>query len=227
MAKSLLKLEARQLRQQGWSVKEIAKKLDISKSTVSIWVRDVILTIEQLEQLQKRSITGAERGRILGAFTQKQKRLTRVQSYIDEGNIEMKNLANREFLIAGLALYWGEGAKKKRRVELCNSDPKMIKFLTHWLKMCFNVSDEDLIFRIGINEAHIERELEVRKYWTKVLGVSLERFRKTSFKKVINKKVYKNFDQHFGTLYITVARSSDLYYKIDGLIHGLINGRVA
>lgn len=227
MAKSDLRLKARELRQQGFGVKEIAREINIPKSTVSGWVRDIILTVEQLEKLTQRSIKGSERGRLLGAFYQKQRRLDKIERYLNEGKSRLAILTENEFLIAGLAIYWGEGGKKKRRVEFCNSDPKMVKFITRWLKICFNVPKEELICWVGINEVHSERELEVREYWSELMEIPLKEFRKTSYKRVKNKKVYENFNQHFGTLYITVAKSSELFYKIAGLIDGLTNGRVA
>jgi transposase len=38
---------ARELRAQGWSIKEIERSLGVSRSSVSSWVRDVELTVEQ------------------------------------------------------------------------------------------------------------------------------------------------------------------------------------
>lgn len=227
MAKSLLRLKAIKLRSKGISVIEIAKELGVSKSTASLWGRDVILSVEQLEKLRHRSIMGSELSRLKGALSQKHKRLEKIEKYINEGVAKLEILTDKEYLIAGLAIYWGEGGKKNRRVEFCNSDPKMVEFVIRWLKECFNVSKEDLICWVGINEAHSKRELEVKKYWSELVDIPVEKFRKTSYKRVKSQKVYDNFDQHFGTLYITVAKSAELFYKINGLISGLMNGRVA
>ncbi len=54
MAKPLLRLKAREMRAKGESVKVIARKLNVGKSTASYWVRDIILLVEQLESLKKR-----------------------------------------------------------------------------------------------------------------------------------------------------------------------------
>lgn len=128
---------------------------------------------------------------------------------------------DRELLIAGLALYWREGSKKDRIVQFCNSDPKVIQFLLVWLRRCFSVEEQDIRCVVGINEVYIQREKLVREYWSKVTGISLEQFTKTNFKKVLNKKVYDNFDNHYGTLSIKVRRPSRFYGKIIGLIEGL------
>ena len=46
-----LKLKARELRKNGLSVKAIQEKLKVSRSSVSLWVRDIKLTRKQLEKL--------------------------------------------------------------------------------------------------------------------------------------------------------------------------------
>ena len=221
MAKSLLRLEARRLRKKGISVKKIEKTLKLSRGTVSRWTRDIILSVEQLEYLRQSSIKGAELGRLRSALLQKERRLKLIEDEKNKGIDELSKLTERELLIAGLSLYWGEGSKKDRRVEFCNSDPRMIKFFIHWLQRCFDVRTEELRGYLGINEIHLKREDIVKQYWSKITFIPLDQFRKTYFKKAANKKIYENFNEHYGTLNIRVAKSAALYYKIMGLIEGL------
>lgn len=221
MAKFLLRLEARKLRKKGISVKEIARLLSVSKSSASNWVKDIILTVEQLEILRQPSIKGAELGRLRSALLQKERRFKYAEHLKQEGIEKLSRLSDRELLVTGLGLYWGEGSKKSRKVEFCNSDPRMIKFLTLWLRRCFNVDTKSLVCRVGINSIHAKRDTRVKNYWSKVIGIPLSQFRKTSYKYVINKKVYANFEDHYGTLTVRLAKPAPLYYKIMGLIEGL------
>lgn len=221
MAKFQLRLEARKLRKKGISVRKIAELLKVSKSSASHWVRDIILTVEQLEKLRQSSIEGAELGRLKSALSQKQTRLTLIENLKNQGIERLSKISKREFLIAGLALYWGEGSKKDRRIEFCNSDPRMIKFFIYWLQSCFDIKIEDLRGYLGINEIHFTRENIVKQYWSKLTGMPLSQFRKTSFKKAANRKIYENFNEHYGTLNIRVAKSTLLSYKIMGLVEGL------
>src|SRR5579859_1824838 len=108
MAKSLLKIEARKLRKKGESVRSISKKLIISKSSVSIWVRDIILSIEQLENLRKSQIKGGERGRIIGSLMQKHRRMDLIEKYKKEGVNELQKVSEKELKMIFLALYWAE-----------------------------------------------------------------------------------------------------------------------
>lgn len=224
MAKYDLRLKARALRKRGVSVKQIAEELKIARSSASIWVRDIILTIEQLEALKKSSLKGAERGRLKSALLQKARWATQLEEHRKFGLETIGNLSDRELLIAGLALYWGEGSKKDRTVQFCNSDPKMVQFLLMWLRTCFSIEDKDIYCTVGINELHAERDELVKVYWSNITGIPLNQFRKTSLKKVTNKKVYDNFDSHFGTLSIKVRQPSRFYGKIIGLIEGLAEG---
>ncbi len=221
MAKSLERIRARELRKQGVSVREIAKILHVSKSSASLWVRDIILSLEQLEKLRQQNIKGGEKGRILGALKQKNDRLQRIKEGVEKGKRKFPNLTNRELFIAGIALYWAEGTKKQRGVVFCNSDPKLVKFMIYWLKRCFNIARDRLRCYVGINEIHQNREDIVKKYWSEMSSIPLSQFTKTSFKKVTNKKIYENFNNHYGTLTVKVAQPAQLYYDVLGLIEGL------
>lgn len=58
MAKVLQQLKARQLRSRGFSLNEIAKQLNASKSSISVWVRHVRLGFAQIQRLRQREIDG-------------------------------------------------------------------------------------------------------------------------------------------------------------------------
>lgn len=221
MAKSLLRLEARKLRKKGVSVKKIAQYLEVAKSSASIWTRDIILTVKQLEKLRNAMLHGSELGRIKGALIQKERRFKFIEESRNQGIAELSSINERELLIAGLALYWGEGSKKSQEVEFCNSDPKMIQFLLLWLKKCFKIMPNEIKCCVGINQMHRNREKIVRDYWSKISDIPISQFRKTSLKKVKNSKVYENFNEHYGTLSVIVTKPSRFYFKILGLIEGL------
>jgi hypothetical protein len=221
MAKSQQRLRARELRTQGVSVQSIAKKVGVVKSTASLWTRDIILSLAQLEQLRQQNIKGGEKGRLLGALKQKNDRLHRIQKGLESGRAMFPVLTRQELLATGTGLYWAEGTKKHREVTFCNSDPKLVKFMITWLQKCFSIPIRRLYCYVGINQIHVEREQRVKQYWSEITGIPLAQFRKTSFKKVKNHKVYENFDDHFGTLTVKVKKPAQLYYNILGLIEGL------
>ena len=54
MSKYELKAKAQALRREGVSINEIKDKLGISKSTVSFWCKDIILTEAQYKKIKRR-----------------------------------------------------------------------------------------------------------------------------------------------------------------------------
>lgn len=221
MAKSELRLKAITMRSKGESVNLIAKKLKVSKSSASIWVRDVILSVKQLENLQNRKIKGWELARLNGAFSQKKRRLDLIEKEKVNGINHLKKMTDNEFFTAGVALYWAEGSKKKREFYICNSDPKMIMFMLKWMNKFFDIKIDDLKVVVGVNEIHKKRDQIIKQYWSKITGIPVSQFRRTSFKKTRVLKHYDNFNDHFGTLAVHVLKGSRFYYKMLGLIEGL------
>jgi predicted transcriptional regulator len=221
MSKSLDRLKAINLRKNGISVNEIAKILKVSKSTSSLWTRHIPLSLDQKQILSQNSVNGATKGRIKGSQIQKQKRLDKIIFFEKEGENEFRNITPHQLLISGLALYWAEGSKKQRRVELCNSDPQMIKFFIHWLNKCYNIPITELSCYVGINQAHINRERFVIEFWSNQTGIPISQFTKTSFKKNSLKKIFENFNDHYGTLSVKVRKPARIFYKIIGQIYGL------
>ena len=144
-----------------------------------------------------------------------------MKKMVREGNKNFEKITDKELFVAGLSLYWAEGSKKTKKVQFCNSDPKLMNLLINWLKKFFQIDKDRLSARVGINEIHRKRESIVKKYWSETTGISLSQFRQTSFKKTKVHKVYENYDSHFGTLDVYVLKPGTLYYKILGLIEGL------
>lgn len=224
MAKSIEKNKAIYFRQKGKSIKEISNKIGVAKSTVSLWCRDIKLTAGQLKRLHKRMIRGSYRGRIKGARVQYEKRLKRIKDAENNGAEIIGKLTNRDLLLSGIALYWGEGSRKKRETSFSNSDPEIIKFIIKWFRAIFNVKKGEFVLRVAINKIHKKRVDKVIDYWSRITKISKDQFRKTTLIKTNNKKFYNNFAIHYGTLTIKIKKSSGIYYQIMGLIRGLMNG---
>lgn len=222
MAKSIERLKARDLRKSGFSIKEIAKKTNVSKSTVSRWCNDIELTKEQIQKLDENQILGAYRGRLIGARIQLEKRLKIISDFKKLGKKEIGNLSNRDLLIAGLSLYLGEGDKKRNQVQFTNSDPEIIKFMIKWFKFIMEVSQNRFTLNILINKLHKNRAENILSFWSDITGMPSYQFNKTIFIKSKSKKIYENSDKYFGTLAIRVKKSSKIQYKILGLMDSLL-----
>ncbi|MDE1875005.1 MAG: helix-turn-helix domain-containing protein [Patescibacteria group bacterium] len=225
MSKSVQRLKALALRRQGKSVKDIARELFVSRSSISIWCRDVILTDEQERNLQRTMLEGGHRGRMLGALRNKQKRLDTIRKYKEEGLRVIESMNKREFLIAGLALYWAEGSKKEGKLVFTNSDPVLIDFMKQWFQVCFGVRRDEFMPRLFIVASHKDRAEEVLKFWSSLLGLPTAQFGRPIFLKSVQKKQYENREGYLGVLGLGVRNGTDLKYKLIGLIGGLAKSK--
>ena len=226
MAKSVERLKSRDLRKNGLSIKEIAKKINVSKSTVSRWCSDIELTKEQIQKLDENQILGAYRGRLIGARIQLEKRLKIINDFKKLGKKEIGSLSGRDLLIAGLSLYLGEGSKKRNQIQFTNSDPEIIKFMIKWFKLIIGISQDRFALNVFINELHKNRAENIMSFWSNVIGMPSDQFNKTVFIKSKSKKVYENSDKYFGTLAIRVKKSSRIQYKILGLMDSLLKANI-
>ena len=221
MAKSKERLKARELRKEGISIKEISRKLGVSKSSASIWCSDIKLSEKQIRKLHEQMIIGGYAGRLKGANSQKKRKQDRVAFYNKKGKEEIEHLQKRELFIAGLALYWGEGGKNGSRVRFYNSDYRIISFIMKWFRESLNITDDRFIIYITANQLHKERLSEINKYWSEIVKISPEQFRKPILIKAKNKKIYENHFQYYGTLCVGISRSSELFYQIMGWLGAL------
>ena len=221
MAKSREKLKARKLRRLGRSIKEIAETLKISIGSVSVWCKDIELTQNQIINLQKRR-TDPFYGKKLDYFLRKKKEFEEKVFYLkQEGIREIKKLTKREIFLIGVALYWAEGFKKDHQVGFANIDVNMIKFFLYWLKVSFNISNTDLIFRLTANESYKEKIRDLEKFWSSELNVPLSQFSKPFFQKTLWKKRYERPNSYHGVLRVKVKKSVNLLRKIYGYIEGI------
>ena len=164
MAKSLLRLKARQMRKnEGKSIKNIASILDVAKSTISMWCNDIELNKFQIEALLNKRDEGLRRGQIVAAMNKRERWLKKVEEYRNLGIKKLKKLSKKEYFIAGLALYLAEGAKTTRKIVFTNSDPKLIKFMHNWLQNFLEVPLENFKFYVIINTIHTKAHVMRRK----------------------------------------------------------------
>ena len=214
-----LKLKAQKLRKQGVSIKEIQKRLEVSRSSVSLWVRDIRLTNKQLKKLYFNKRTGALRGSIIAARNKIEKRNELTQRLKQEGIREIGIISQRDRFIAGVSMYLGEGGKTDRSVQISNSDPKVIKCMVRWLRENCGVLEEKLRGSLYIHDNLDEKK--AKRFWSKLTGIPLKQFTKTYIVKNNPKRLRKK--KHiYGVFRVSVSNAS-MHRKIMGWIDGLFN----
>ncbi len=222
MAKFKEKNKAIQLRQCGESIGEIAKKINVSKSIVSLWCRDIKLTKKQIDILHNKMMVGSYRGRMIYLEKIRKKRKEETIKLRKKGIEEIGKISKRDIFIAGVAMYWAEGTKSPNAEEtsFSNSSPEMILCILKWFKEICGITKDRFTIQIRINQIHKNRIKEVENYWSKLTNIPLNQFTKTVLIKVNSKKVYSN-DDHYGTVRVRVRKGTQLRRKIIGWIQGL------
>jgi hypothetical protein len=219
MSKFDKKICALRLRTTGASIAEIAKEFSVSKSTASIWCRDVVLTPDQQKFLKQRMIDAGHSGRLKGALQNKIGKEKRIK---DAEVLAVKlfdtHKTDPRFFV-GIGLYWGEGTKTDQSATaFINSDPNAVKFMYHWFQDFLGVPSDRFNPYITLTVLHRNREEIIKKFWAKKLGLPLAQIRKVFYIKSTNKKVYENHDLYYGTVALRIRRGSELKYLIRGLL---------
>lgn len=221
MAKPEEQKRARKMRAEGMSIKEIAKKVGVSVGSVSLWCKDIVLTLEQIKELERRGKDPNYGRRMEYALEQRRKKEEKIEKLKKKGIKEISSLNKRELFLVGAALYWAEGFKKDSQAGFATSDPKMLRVFLKWLYESCGYKPDDLIFRATVNISHKHRIEEIEEFWSKQAGVNVDQFQKPFYQNVKWKKVYKNPNEYFGVIRVRVRKSTDFLRKIHGWIEGL------
>jgi AcrR family transcriptional regulator len=177
--------EARRLRLEGASVREIEAALGVARSSVSRWVRDIELTADLRAEIERRS--GA--GRLAWAETKAERAREQRRLWQEDGRRRART-ADASY-VGGCMLYWGEGSKSRCSASLVNSDLELLRVFAGFLREHFAVPNEIMRLRCSLFADHVARQTEVERYWLDGLGLtetSLTRSRINSYSKYSKRK---------------------------------------
>lgn len=165
------------MRKRGMSYSQIKEKLGVSKSTLSGWLYNMPLSEKRIRELQADNPVRIERY----INTMRAKREAKNKIVYQEIAKRIGSISDREFLIAGLFLYWAEGSKTKNSsIGLTNTNPMMLVLFIRWLKF-FNIPSSRLKIHL-----HLYSDMNIKKqvyFWSKTLNVPISQFRKPYIKK--------------------------------------------
>ncbi|MFG2759276.1 hypothetical protein [Streptomyces wuyuanensis] len=220
-AKDDLRAKARELRLQGMTYDRIQVELGCSKSSISLWVRDLPKPVRRTPAEQAR-LAGRKRWEHELAVRDGERRRTKAAARDAVGT-----LSDRELFLVGVALYWAEGSKDKawdRReyLKFINSDPDVITLYLRWLEL-LGVSRDRLRLQVSIHES---ADLEAaQRYWSDLTGVARTQFNKPVLKRHNPRTRRKNTgDAYRGCVAIYVRGSADLYRRTEGAWYGIVLG---
>jgi len=199
MARRLDRRKAITLREQGETYNYIRNKLKVSKGTLSYWLKDIKLTKNQLKKIEENSRTRRTE-KYLNTVHERRNNL--FKSYLAEEKNDLLPINERDFLIAGLFLYLGEGGKSTWwDISISNTNPVIIKFAIFWLTKILKVPKNKIKIRLHLyKNMNIEKEIG---FWKKITRISRSKFGKPYIKNTSSQKINYNTFGH-GTCNVIV-----------------------
>ncbi len=216
-AKDHLREKARELRALGYTYLEIASELDVSKSSVSLWTRDMprVGRISYAE-IRERNSAGCS----ASWAAESARREVGRRAITDTAASRIGSLTDREILIGGAVAYWCEGTKNKpyrrpdNRVIFVNSDPGLICFFLRFLAIA-GIDRDRISCHVAIHESADVAGAE--QFWREVTGLPERQFGNPQLKRHNPKTVRKNTgDGYHGCLVVNVRSGLVLYRQIEG-----------
>jgi predicted transcriptional regulator len=205
------KQKAIDLRKQGMSITDIARVLKVSKASVSLWVRKVVLSDDLKKGLVLKNISNdvVERRRVTRLKNEEDKR----DSVIASAEAEIESLDKNGLKMAGIMLYLAEGGKTQRGlVRFSNSNPQVIGVMMKFFSDICNVPVTK--FKGHIHTHSGARVNVAEEYWSSVTGIPKNAFFKTYIKPPSSSKSFKT-NLPYGTFDIYVC-DTNLFLKIKG-----------
>jgi DNA-binding CsgD family transcriptional regulator len=213
-----LKQEAIKLRKNGLSVKEIQRRLQVSRSSVSLWVRDIKLTQKQIRKLYLNKRTGALRGCIVAAMNKIRQREELTYRLRQQGKREVGDISKRDRFIAGIMMYFAEGDKGDKSISFSNSDSRAMKFMIDWFREFCKIPEAKFCCHLYIHD-NLD-EVKAKKFWSRILELPLTQFKK-SYIVENNPKRFRKTKNIYGVLRISIS-DVNLHRKIMGWIEGVL-----
>ena len=211
---SVLKAQATKLRKSGLSYNEISKKIKVSKSTLSFWLKGIVLKPEQQERLYTKQVIILAKG----PRSQKERRSQEIAQIIKKAGEEIAiPISFEAYKLFGAAIYWAEGSKTSS-FGFTNSDPYLIIFMTQWLNRVFGISPNTLRAWLNIYEQQNERELKI--FWSKATNIPIQNFGKSFIKP--SGSGYRKNNLYYGTIKAIAPMGTDKRHQVFGWIKAVL-----
>jgi hypothetical protein len=195
----------RLLRRAGWTYGEIMDLLPVPKGTLAGWCKEIRLTEDQIEAIKARRPPGIRSG--IPVDTQR-KRRAEIVAIRNRAALEAKEMLHDSFWMAGLVMYWAEGTKARRRLELTNSDERALQLFIAWTRR-YHRPDAEFVLELHLHQGN--DDTLARAHWASTLGLIDPRFYPT-FIKPAGTGHRKNKLKH-GVCRVSMTKSTDAFHR--------------
>jgi hypothetical protein len=198
----------RDLRRLGLSYGEIMELIPVKKSTLATWCRDVRLTEDQIAAIKERR--APEPGRKISGVRRRNtqhKRHREIELIQAQARLEAEHLVEDPFWVAGVSMYWGEGAKASKHLAVANSDPAVLRMFKKW---AIQFLPPHAGWRASLNLHADNDEPGARVWWASQIGLPLDDFTKTYIKP--DGTGHRKNHLAYGVCTLIKRKSTDAYY---------------
>ncbi len=169
--------------EQGLSYAEISRLTGVSKSTLSGWLKDIPLTIEQQLQLQEKM--EANRASFAArAWSINRTRYQKARQQADQVGVRVFTELPKHRSIDELSLamlYLGEGSKSYGRVQIANTQVAILRYFLTTFKRLYRIDETRLSFRLNLVKAAVSFDKDFIDWWKAELRYPNARFLKTQY----------------------------------------------
>jgi len=172
--------KARQLRQKGYSLNEISRVLRVSKSSTSLWVRNIWLSSKAKKKIIARFTAGQLASQETKRRQTKEKEREAQNLAITTLSYYSSNLHINKIICA--MINHCEGSKIiKDGIRFSNSDPLLIATFLKLFRSSFNLNEKKFRICVHLHDYH-DKDTQL-KFWSKIANIPLYQFIKPYMKK--------------------------------------------
>lgn len=178
--------QALQFRRRGFTYSEIAKICNVSKATVSNWLRHESFSQAVATDNKKRAIADNTKRLALINKTRVTERKSQYADVLAVAEREYKHYQHIPLFNLGLGVYLAKGDKKRQSLRLASSEVEVVKLFVTFVREFLITDPSDLkIWLLLPTEADVSTEM---KYWSRKLSLSPAYFHKTQISSLISSK---------------------------------------
>jgi len=189
-----------QLREAGYSYGYIKEKTGLAMSTLSYHLARIPYSPNKhtRSKIKNAQLTSAKT-----KDAQKKKRLSLAKR---KARLLLGKISQRDVVIAGIALYIGEGSKTNNLVRLVNADPAVVCFFIRWLGV-LGVPRSHIVIRI---HAYLDSDTaQMTKFWIETTGLLPTQFQRPCIDMRVNKDRRRSAMHTNGTAHVTIKANGN------------------
>jgi len=187
------KEEAINLRSKGESIRDIERTINIPRSTLSGWLRNVELSKAQKKHLHKKWLDALAKARLKANRINRDRHNKKIDNIKQEAKDFTSDITINKKIgeLIFATFYLAEGTKTDGAFVIANSNPKILAAFLNLFRYLY--SPEKSKFRCCLHLRKDQHENIFKKYWSSILDIPRSQFLKTQFDKRTIKPTFKDY----------------------------------